>query len=65
MQYGLTRRERDVLRLLANGRSDREIAEALFVTRRTASKHVSAILAKLGVQSRTEAVAAAHRDLLI
>jgi excisionase family DNA binding protein len=58
---GLTPREGDVLRLVALGRTDREIASALFVTRRTASKHVSAILAKLGVQSRAAAAAvAAH-----
>jgi DNA-binding NarL/FixJ family response regulator len=58
----LSARERDVLRLLALGRTDREIADALYVTRRTASKHVSAILAKLGVRSRTAAAAIAHRD---
>ena len=57
----LTARERDVLRLLANGQSDREIADALYVTRRTASKHVSAILAKLGVSSRAAAAAMAAR----
>ena len=60
----LSARERDVLRLLAQGRSDREIADALYVTRRTASKHVSAILAKLGVPSRTAAAAIAHRERL-
>ncbi|MFN8594464.1 MAG: LuxR C-terminal-related transcriptional regulator [Thermomicrobiales bacterium] len=58
---GLTPRERDVLRLLVEGRSDREIADALFITRRTASKHVEAILAKLGVRSRGAAVAEARR----
>ncbi len=58
---GLTVRERDVLRLVAQGRTDREIASALFVTRRTASKHVSAILGKLGVQSRAAAAAFAAR----
>jgi excisionase family DNA binding protein len=61
----LSARERDVLRLLAQGRTDREIADALYVTRRTASKHVSAILAKLGVRSRTAAAAIAHRDRLV
>jgi DNA-binding NarL/FixJ family response regulator len=50
-----------VLRLLAQGRSDKEIAAALFVERRTASKHVSAILAKLGVPSRAAAVALAFK----
>jgi DNA-binding CsgD family transcriptional regulator len=57
----LTARERDVLRLVAQGRTDREIASALYVTRRTASKHVSAILGKLGVQSRAAAAAVAAR----
>ena len=61
----LTAREREVLLLLAQGRSDREIADALFVTRRTASKHVSAILAKLGVSSRATAAAISHRDHLV
>jgi DNA-binding CsgD family transcriptional regulator len=54
----LTARERTVLRLLAEGRSNREIAEALCVSRRTAAAHVGSILAKLGVPSR--AAAAAH-----
>jgi non-specific serine/threonine protein kinase len=58
---GLTRRERDVLRLLADGRTDKEIADALFISPRTASSHVSAILAKLGVETRTAAVALALR----
>jgi predicted ATPase/DNA-binding CsgD family transcriptional regulator len=58
---GLTRRERDVLRLLVAGRSDREIAGALFVSRSTASKHVASILSKLGVESRTAAAALAVR----
>jgi DNA-binding CsgD family transcriptional regulator len=58
----LSPREREVLRLLSAGRSDNQIADALFITRRTASKHVSSILAKLGVQSRTAAAAVAHRD---
>jgi excisionase family DNA binding protein len=58
----LSPRERDVLRLLAAGRSDRQIADTLFITRRTASKHVSAILAKLGVSSRAAAAAHAVRS---
>jgi DNA-binding CsgD family transcriptional regulator/tetratricopeptide (TPR) repeat protein len=58
--FGLTRREREVLHLLCQGNSDREIAEALFVSRATASKHVAAILAKLDVQSRTAAAARAR-----
>jgi non-specific serine/threonine protein kinase len=61
----LTPREVDVLRLVAAGRSDRAIADALFISRRTASKHVAAILAKLGVASRAEAAAHAVRDGLV
>ncbi|WP_251091939.1 helix-turn-helix transcriptional regulator [Streptomyces sp. Caat 7-52] len=61
----LTARERDVLRLLALGRSNRQIGEELFITGKTASVHVSNILAKLGAASRTEAVAVAHRRGLI
>ncbi len=59
---GLTDRERQVLRLVAEGRSNREIASALFISPKTASVHVSNILAKLGAASRTEAAAIAHRD---
>ncbi len=59
---GLTRREQDVLRLVADGRSDKEIADALFVTRRSASKYVSAVLGKLGVVSRTAAAALVVRE---
>ncbi|HEY4462912.1 MAG TPA: AAA family ATPase [Streptosporangiaceae bacterium] len=59
---GLTSREREVLRLIAAGRSNREIGPALFITPKTASVHVSNILAKLGVTSRTEAAAVAHRE---
>jgi DNA-binding CsgD family transcriptional regulator len=56
---GLTNREREVLRLLAAGRSNREIAAALFIAPKTASVHVSNIMAKLGAGSRTEAAAIA------
>ena len=58
----LTDREREVLRLLARGRSNREIGAELFITTKTASVHVSNILAKLGAASRTEAAAIAHRE---
>jgi DNA-binding NarL/FixJ family response regulator len=51
----LSGREREVLRLLANGRTDREIAEALTISPRTAETHVAAILRKLDVRNRSEA----------
>jgi non-specific serine/threonine protein kinase len=59
--FGLTAREREVLRLVAAGQTNREIAAALFVTPRTAATHVTHILAKLGVASRIEATAWAVR----
>ena len=62
---GLTSREREVLRLIAAGRSNREIASVLFIAPKTASVHVSNILAKLGAASRTEAAAIAHREGMI
>ena len=62
---GLTARELEVLRLVAAGRSNREIGAALFISAKTASVHVSNILAKLGVASRVEAAAVAHRDGLL
>ena len=58
---GLTARESEVLRLVAAGRSNPEIAAELFISAKTASVHVSNILAKLGVSSRGEAAAAAYR----
>ncbi|WP_281176511.1 helix-turn-helix transcriptional regulator [Spirillospora albida] len=58
---GLTPREFEVLRLVADGRSNRDIAEALFISVKTASVHVSNILAKLDVANRGEAAATAHR----
>ncbi|MEU3742394.1 AAA family ATPase [Streptomyces sp. NPDC032198] len=58
---GLTTREREVLRLVAAGRSNRRIAEELFISPKTASVHVSNILAKLGASGRGEAAAIAHR----
>jgi ATP/maltotriose-dependent transcriptional regulator MalT len=62
---GLTPREREVLRLVADGRSNREIAAELFISAKTASVHVSNILAKLEVTSRGEAAATAHRMGLV
>jgi non-specific serine/threonine protein kinase len=63
--YRLTARELEVLRLVASGHTNREIAAALFVTQRTAATHVSHILAKLGVASRIEAAASAVRFGLV
>jgi DNA-binding CsgD family transcriptional regulator len=60
---GLTSREREVLRLLVAGRSNKEIAAALYISPKTASVHVSNILGKLGASSRTEAAAIAHSEL--
>jgi len=61
----LTAREREVLRLVASGRSNRQIAKELFISVKTASVHVSNILAKLGVSGRGEAAAEAHRLRLV
>ncbi|MFJ3904614.1 AAA family ATPase [Streptomyces sp. NPDC090025] len=63
--FGLTPREQDVLRLVTVGRTNRQIAEELFISPKTASVHVSNILAKLGVQGRGEAAALAHRLRLL
>ena len=57
----LTRREREVLGQIAEGRSNREIARALQVSEKTVKAHVSAVLAKLGVQDRTQAALLAVR----
>jgi DNA-binding CsgD family transcriptional regulator/tetratricopeptide (TPR) repeat protein len=57
----LTRREREVLAFVAQGRTNRQIAEKLYISDKTASVHVSNILTKLGVASRGEAAAVAHR----
>jgi DNA-binding CsgD family transcriptional regulator/tetratricopeptide (TPR) repeat protein len=59
--FGLTPREREVLTLVAAGRTNRQIGEELFMSEKTASVHVSRILAKLEVSTRGEAGAVAHR----
>jgi len=60
-RLGLTPRELEVLLLVAEGRTNRAIGETLFMSEKTASVHVSRILAKLGVGGRVEAAAVAHR----
>lgn len=62
--YGLTERELDVFKLVAVGRTNAQIASMLFITVKTAGTHVSHVLAKLGVATRGEAAALAHREHL-
>ncbi|MFE3194963.1 helix-turn-helix transcriptional regulator [Nocardia sp. NPDC059240] len=64
-RFGLTPRELDVLRLVAKGLSNRGLAAELFISANTAGVHVSRILTKLGVSSRTEAAAFAHQHGLL
>jgi DNA-binding NarL/FixJ family response regulator len=59
-QGALTRRELEILRLVAVGRTNREIAHQLYLSRRTVDMHVRTMLAKLGCRSRTEATGRAH-----
>ncbi len=59
--FGLSVREREVLKLIAQGRTNPEIGERLFITRKTVGVHVGNILAKLGVSGRVEAAGVAIR----
>jgi DNA-binding NarL/FixJ family response regulator len=61
----LTKREQEILQLLADGLRPEEISERLFITRRTVGTHIENILRKLGVRSQTQAVALAFREELL
>jgi DNA-binding NarL/FixJ family response regulator len=61
----LTKRELEVLGLLAEGKSQAEIADELVITQKTVGTHIEHILSKLGVKSRAQAVALAYRDRLL
>ena len=63
--YRLTSREAEVLGLVADGLSDREIGARLFISHRTVERHVSNLLSKLGAARRSELVATAHREGLL
>jgi DNA-binding NarL/FixJ family response regulator len=60
--FGLSEREREVLVLMAAGRTNKQIADELYISTRTAANHVANILAKLDVPSRTAAVSLAIRE---
>jgi DNA-binding CsgD family transcriptional regulator len=63
--YGVTSREAEVLRLVAEGLTDRAIGGRLFISHRTVERHVSSLLAKLGADRRSELVATALRERLL
>ena len=62
---GLTPREMEVLRIICEGRTDREISERLYISERTVHVHVRRVLAKLGVSTRTQAAALALRQGIV
>ncbi|MCO5176835.1 MAG: helix-turn-helix transcriptional regulator [Thermomicrobiales bacterium] len=63
-RVGLSPREIEVLRLLASGRTNREIAETMFLSARTVERHITNLYAKIGAQNRAEAIAFAHEHAL-
>ena len=65
VEEGLTSREVEVLRLLATGVTNKEIAVGLFISEKTVATHVGSILRKLGVRSRSAATAYAHENHLL
>jgi DNA-binding NarL/FixJ family response regulator len=65
LAQALTKREREVLYLLAEGKTQKDIARQLFITQKTVATHLQKILTKLGVHSRAEAVAFAHREGIV
>jgi DNA-binding NarL/FixJ family response regulator len=62
LAQALTKREREVLYLLAEGKTQKDIARELFISQKTVGTHLQHILSKLGVHSRAEAVAFVHRE---
>jgi DNA-binding NarL/FixJ family response regulator len=62
---GLTPREVEVLRLVAGGQSNREVAETLVISEKTAARHIANIYAKLGISSRSAATSFAHQHALV
>jgi len=63
--FGLTARELEVLRLIASGRTNRAIAEQLFLSEKTIDRHVSNIFGKLEVSTRAAATAFAYQHKLV
>jgi DNA-binding NarL/FixJ family response regulator len=61
----LTGREVEILRMVASGRSNREIGDQLFISRHTVANHIRSILRKTGAANRTEAAGYAHRHSLL
>jgi DNA-binding NarL/FixJ family response regulator len=65
LDHGLTRREHEILQLMAEGLRQADIAAALYISPKTVGTHVEHILRKLGVRSRAQAIAAAYRRQIV